>query len=220
MLLGNNSPKRSHRFLSALLGLGVAVFLFLLVPLTQIFQTERLAPDIIEIVEVSPPPPPPPPPEEPPEPPPEEEEPPPELDMPPPLPTLEQIEIGLNPGTGGDLSSGIGLGVDLSTESVEKMEDLFGFGDLDEIPRLVREGRFRYPPNSPRGRGEAFVRLLVYVETDGRISVQKVVDYSHREFIEPARRMAEGSRFSPPMRKGVAVRSRYEWPIRIPLSQR
>jgi TonB family protein len=134
------------------------------------------------------------------------------------MPTLEQLEVSLNPGT-GDLSLGTGLGVnlDFSTESTSQLEEIFGFGDLDEMPHLVREGRFRYPPNSPRGRGEAFVRLLIYVETDGRISVQKVIDYSHKEFIEAATRMAEGSRFSPPMRKGQAVRSSYEWPIRIPL---
>ena len=134
------------------------------------------------------------------------------------MPTLEQLEVSLNPGT-GDLSIGAGLGmtVDFSTESVDQLEQLFGFGELDEIPRLVREGRFRYPPNSPRGRGEAFVRLLVYVEKDGRVSVQKVVDYSHREFIDAAKRMAEGSRFSTPTRNGQAVRSKYEWPIRIPL---
>lgn len=134
------------------------------------------------------------------------------------MPSLEQLEVSLNPGTGDmSLGAGLGLAIDFSTESVDQLEQIFGFGELDEVPRLVREGRFRYPPNSPRGRGEAFVRMLVYVEADGRISVQKVIDYSHKEFIEAATRMAEGSRFSPPMRQGQAVRSKYEWPIRIPL---
>ena len=208
----------SSKRLSLLFGCGVALFIMLLVPLTHIMQPQRERMETIEAVELAAPPPPPPL-EDPPPPPPEKEEPPPpELKVPPPMPTLDQLEIALNPGT-GDLrvGSGLGMAVDFSTESVDQMEQLFGFGELDEIPRLVREGRFRYPPNSPRGRGEAYVRLLVFVETDGRISVQKVVDYSHQEFIEAAKRMAEGSRFSPPMRKGQAVRSRYEWPIRIPL---
>lgn len=208
----------SGRGLSFFLGCGIALGIMLLVPLTQLVQPSRERVEAIEAVELAAPPPPPPV-EDPPPPPEEPEEPPPpELEMPPPMPTLEQLEVALNPGT-GDLSIGGGLGmaVDFSTESLDQMEQLFGFGELDEIPRLVREGRFRYPPNSPRGRGEGFVRLLVYVEADGRIAVQRVVDYSHEEFVEAAKRMAEGSRFSPPMRQGQAVRSRYEWPIRIPL---
>ncbi len=208
----------SGKGLSLLFGCGVALFIMLLVPLTQIMQPERSRVESIEAVELAAPPPPPPL-EDPPPPPPEQDPPPPpELNTPPPMPTLDQLEVSLNPGT-GDLSIGAGLGmvVDFSTESVDQMEQLFGFGELDEIPRLVRKGRFHYPPNSPRGRGEAFVRLLVYVEKDGRVAVQKVIDFSHREFVDAAKRMAEGARFSIPMRQGQAVRSKYEWPIRIPL---
>ena len=208
----------SGKWPSLLLGCAMALIILMLVPLTQIMQPERARPQQVEAVDLAAPAPPPPL-EDPPPPPPEEKEPPPpELRTPPPMPTLEQLEVSLNPGT-GDLSIGRGLGmaVDFSTESLDQMEQLFGFGELDEIPRLVREGRFRYPPNSPRGRGEAFVRLLVYVEKDGRVSVQKVIDFSHREFIDAATRMAQDSRFSSPTRRGEAVRSKYEWPIRIPL---
>lgn len=208
----------SGKWLSLLLGCAMAFFILMLVPLTQMMQPERSRMETIEAVDLAAPPPPPPL-EDPPPPPSEPEEPPPpELKTPPPMPSLEQLEVSLNPGT-GDLSIGSGLGmkIDFSTESVDQLEQLFGFGELDEVPRLVREGRFRYPPNSPRGRGEAFVRLLVYVEKDGRVSVQKVIDYSHQEFIDAAMRMAEGSRFSTPTREGQAVRSKYEWPIRIPL---
>ncbi|MDQ8195431.1 energy transducer TonB [Coraliomargarita sp. SDUM461004] len=213
------SPNRSSSFgLSLLFGFGVALLIMLLVPLTQLIPPQRESVNVIEVAEVAAPPPPPRIEDSPPPPDLEEAPPPPELEVPPPMPTLEQLEIALNPGT-GDLSvaSGLGFAVDFSTESVAQLEQLFGFGELDEVPHLVREGRFRYPPNSPRGRGEAYVKLLIYVESDGRISVQKVIDYSHQEFLEAAKRMAEGSRFSPPMRNGLAVRSQYEWPIRIPL---
>ncbi|MDB4345903.1 energy transducer TonB [bacterium] len=206
----------SRRGLSLLYGAGVALLILLLVPLTQVLRPVKGQPVEIYKLEVVPPPPPPPPEELPPPPEAEEEEPP-ELEVPRPKPTLEQLEVSLNPGIGGDVGIDLAINLDLATESAEQLEELFDFGELDDIPRLVREGRFRYPPNSPRGRGEAFVRLLVYVEKDGRISVQKVIDYSHREFIQAAINMAEGSRFSSPMRKGQAVRSQYEWPIRIPL---
>ncbi len=216
LLPPQNTP--SGLGLSFLLGCGVALLIMLLVPLTQIFQPKREPVEALEAFELAAPPPPPPLEDPPPPPPKQEAPPPPELKVPPLMPSLEQLEVSLNPGTGDlSLATGLGLAIDFSMESADQLEQIFGFGELDEIPRLVREGRFRYPPNSPRGRGEAFVRLLVYVEADGRISVQKVVDYSHKEFVEAATRMAEGSRFSAPMRNRVAVRSRYEWPIRIPL---
>jgi protein TonB len=205
--------------LSLVLGCGAAGLILLLVPLTQIVQVPQQEVNTIEAIELAAPPPPPPMDEPPPPPAEPQEDPPPELQASPPMPTLDQLEIALNPGTGGDLSFDVGVSLDLSTESAEQLEQLFGFGELDEVPHLVREGRFRYPSNSPRGRGEAYVNLLIYVEADGRISVQKVLDYSHREFVEAAKRMAESSRFSPPMRHGQAVRSKYEWPIRIPLSR-
>ena len=206
------------RKLSVLLGVAAAFGILLLVPLTQIFQPAERKVEAIEAIDLAPPPPPPIP-DTPPPPPEPEEPPPPELDTPPPMPSLEQLEIALEPGTGRNLGLDMGLGIDLTagTESFDQLERLFGFGELDEVPRLVREGRFRYPPNSPRGRGEAFVRLLVYVEKDGRVAVQEVIDFSHREFVDAATRMAEGSRFSPPTRNGEPVRSKYEWPIRIPL---
>ena len=173
----------SSKRLSLLFGCGVALFIMLLVPLTHIMQPQRERMETIEAVELAAPPPPPPL-EDPPPPPPEKEEPPPpELKVPPPMPTLDQLEIALNPGT-GDLrvGSGLGMAVDFSTESVDQMEQLFGFGELDEIPRLVREGRFRYPPNSPRGRDEAYVRLCTFIQTLFSIAASRLPSPSAHPF--------------------------------------
>ena len=202
---------------SLLYGCVVALFVMLLVPLTQIMQPSPNSIGSIEEVNIAPPPPPPSPLEDPPPPPPKEEPPPPDLQTPPPMPTLDQLEVSLNPGT-GDLSIGAGLGirVDFSAESAEQLEQIFDFGDLDDIPRIIREGRFRYPPNSPRGQGEGFVRVLVHINKDGRVTVQKVVDFSHGEFVNAVTSMAEDSRFTSPMRNGQKVLSKYEWTIRIP----
>lgn len=212
----HSSRTTPRRGLSLLYGLGITFLVLMLIPLTQILRPVKDAPVEINKIDFASPPPPPPP-EEPPPPPEEKKEAPPELEVPRLKPTLEQLEVSLNPGTGGDIGVDLAINLDIATESADQLEELFGFGELDDIPRLVREGRFRYPPNSPHGRGEALIRLLVYIEKDGRISVQKVIEYSHKEFIIPASHMAEGSRFSPPMRKGQAVRSQYVWPIRIPL---
>jgi protein TonB len=205
------------RGLGFLLGCGVALFIMLLVPLTQLMEPEREPAELIESIQMAPPPPPPPP-EEPPPPPEPEEEPPPELKQPPPMPTLEQLEISLNPGTGGPLGLDIGIGFDFSTESTEQLEQIFGFGELDELPRLLNENLpFRYPPNTPRGRGNAFVDLLIIIDREGRVQVEDVYDFSHRELLQAARQHVERFRFSTPIRNGKPVSAKYRWRLEIPL---
>ena len=200
-----------------MLGCGVALFIMLLVPLTQFMEPARDRVEMIESIEMASPPPPPPP-EEPPPPPKPEEETPPELDQPPPMPTLEQLEVSLNPGTGGPLSLGIAIGFDFSTESMEQLEEIFGFGELDELPRLLNENLpFRYPSNAPRGRGNAFVDLLIIIDRDGRVRVEDVYDFSHRELLQSARQHVERFRFSTPIRKGKPVSAKYRWRLEIPL---
>ncbi|MDP4643272.1 MAG: energy transducer TonB [Opitutales bacterium] len=211
------SPNRGFGF-SLLLGLFCAGLLFMLVSWAQLFQSPQKTEEFFEAIEVATPPPPPPP-EVPDVPPPDEqEEPPPELNTPPPMPSLEQLELSLNPGTGGDIHIDGSLQFDLTTESAEEMIRLFGFDELDEIPRLVREGR----PNSQqsaefqrvmRRQGPKQVILLVVLDERGAISVVDVVSYTHAALIPSAKQAAESSRFSPPMRNGVPVRAKYTWPL-------
>ena len=203
LLPSKNESSNARR--SLLYGCAAALFVLLLVPLTQIMQPSRKSVESIEEVNIAPPPPPPPL-EDTPPPPPKEDPPPPDLEKPPPMPTLDQLELSLNPGT-GDLSIGAGLGirVDFSAESAEQLEQIFEFGDLNEIPRRIRDGHFRHPPNSPRGQGKASVRMLIHINEDGRASVQKVLDYSHSEFINAAKNAMEDSRWTPPMRNGKKV---------------
>jgi protein TonB len=207
----------SRRGLGFLLGCGAALLVLLLVPLAQLTQPEKGRVETIESIEMSAPPPPPPP-EEPPPPPEPEKETPPELEQPPPMPTLEQLEISLNPGTGGPLDLDIGVGFDFSTESTEQLEQIFGFGELDELPRLLNENLpFRYPPNAPRGRGNAFVGVLIVIDRDGRVRVEDITDYSHRALLRAAREHVERFRFSSPIRNGQPVRAKYRWRLEIPL---
>lgn len=200
-----------------LYGFAIALSVLFLVPLTQLVRPHGDKVESIKSVDFSAPPPPPtlsaPPP-----PAPKELTATPELKMRSPKLTLNQLNLSLNPGFGDlSISTGLGLNIDFSTESVDQLEKLFDFGELDEIPHLIREGRFRYPSNAPTGRGEAYVRLLVYVDKDGQVTARDVIEYSHEELIRAVREMAEDSRFSSPTRNGRAVRSKYEWTIRIPM---
>jgi protein TonB len=203
--------------LSIFLGIVLSGGIFLLIPFLQLMQESPEYVESLEAIAVAPPPPPPPPIEEPPPPPEEDEVDPPELDTPPPMPTLDQLDLALNPGTGGNLGITMELGINFETESVTEMMDLFGFEDLDEIPRVVRNGRIEYPANLRRQRIEGFVRLLIIIDESGRVTVSDVEAFSHKDFVSPARRGAEATRFSPPTRNGQPVRARYNWELKFEL---
>jgi hypothetical protein len=200
-------------------GLAVALLIFLLVPLTQMFRPELRSADSINPLLAVNLPPPPPPPEDVPPPPESQEEPPPELKTPPPMPTLEQLEVGLNPGVGGDFTIGVGLDLNFQTESAEQMMDIFGFDELDQFPYVVSERSIIYPRGFRPSPGVGKAKLLITVDMEGRVQVDEVLQCSHRELIPAILVMAAGTRFSVPLKDGKPVRATYEWPLIIPLGR-
>ena len=211
---------RDHQRLpiSIVLGAVVALLIFLLIPLTQIWQTPVKSTNTVEELNLAVLPPPPPPSDPPPPPPEPEQETPPELDTPPPMPSLEQLELSLSPGTGGDLTIGDGLDFNFETESVAEMMQRYGFDDLDEVPHVTRHGRIQYPVQLQRRRVEGYVKLLIFIDPSGRVDVQEVLSYSHKDFVAPAKAGAAGTRFSPPIRNGQAVSAKYSWRIEFSLN--
>lgn len=123
----------------------VALFIFLLVPLTQMFESPSREGSVLGAVEVSIAPPPP-------------VSPPPELHRLPSMPTLEQMELVLNPGTAADLSLELGLDLNFQTESADQLIDLFGFDQLDQVPSVTRYGRIHLQ----RCRVGGYVELLIF----------------------------------------------------------
>ncbi|MGJ8638726.1 MAG: energy transducer TonB [Opitutaceae bacterium] len=199
-------------------GLAVALGIFLLVPISQLLDTPERDTLVIESIEMAPPPPPPPPEDPPPPPKPEEEPPPIELKVPPPQLSLEQLELSLNTGTGGDLSFDSSMLFDVATESADELSKLFGFDELDEVPRLVRRGRPREQQSSEfqrlmRRRDTKQVVLEVALDHQGSIDVLNVRSASHEALVPAARQAAESSKFSPPTRNGRSVRARYVWTL-------
>ncbi|MEC9228424.1 MAG: hypothetical protein VYA21_06295, partial [Verrucomicrobiota bacterium] len=140
----------SNQTRSIIIGTCVCILLFLAIPLTQIFTQYEKAPESIDTLEIAPPPPPPPPEEPPPPPEPEEDEPPPELDAPPPPITLEQLDMALNPGTGGSLSGDFAMpSFDAKKEDLGTL-DIFDIGDVDERPKARKQGQPKYPSTAKR----------------------------------------------------------------------
>lgn len=191
------------------LGCGVALLIFLLIPFTQFLEPIEKTPVVIEELELAVLPPPPPLEEPPPPLSDKQDESPPELEMPPPMPTLEQLEVGLNPGKGGDFAIEAGFSIHFETESAAEMMQRYGFDDLDEVPHVTRRGPLEYPVQLLRRRIEGYVKVLVYIDPSGRVEVKEVMDYSHKQFVAPARRTAAATRYSPPVRDGKPVSAQY-----------
>ncbi len=86
-------------------------------------------------------------------------------------------------------------------------EEYYGAGELDKLPRELRVGRFSWPS---RARGKSgSVKLMLEINTAGRVSVVKVLSSTDSQLTIAAKRVATGSRFTAPMKGGRAVKARF-----------
>ena len=203
--------KARHVVLGVMLGAIFTFIVFLLVPLTQFIADEKpessdaeqmdiafTPPDELQMEEEPPPP--------------EQEEEPPEMEETPEL-SLEQLELSLNPGMGGDLAGdfalpGMGLGkADLDISSI------FDLDDLDKQPRATTQPMPKYPRALMRKKISGFVKLMFIVDENGKVQDIEVVEASHKEFADAAVDAVKRWKFEPGTKNGEKVRTR----VRIPL---
>lgn len=95
-----------------------------------------------------------------------------------------------------------------------KPKSQYSIGELDRKPRLLRNPSVRFPSsirNADRGR----VVVRVAILPSGRSRFLSVVSSTHPALIPAARRIAGGSRFTPPTRQGKPVKAVMTWPIII-----
>lgn len=206
---------RSELPLSLLLGGGVAVVLFVLmalaqtigdvaIPTTEIFE-EVIAytpPDIEEIEEDLPPPP-------------EEEEPPPELEKDPPQLSLAQLDIALNPGTGGSLVGDFEMPTINTSSSALGTDSFVDFSDLDQAPRPLPGSTLDFPRRLKRKAVNGRVILLVKLEETGRVLEALVESSDLPEFEKIVVSQVSEWRFTPPTKDGRPVRAQARFPIPI-----
>lgn len=219
MLHGNSTFKRptprSEFPLSLLLGVGAAVVLFTLMALAQMIgevqipEAELLenivaytAPDIEEIEEDLPPPP-------------EEEEPPPELETEPPQLSLAQLEIALNPGTGGSLAGDFAMPQISTTANALGTDQFVDFSDLDQAPRPLPGSTLDFPRRLKRKAVNGRVILLIKLEESGRVLDAAVESSDLPEFEKIVVRQVSDWRFTPPTKDGQPVRAQARIPIPI-----
>ena len=190
------------------LGIGVSGLLFLAIPLTHIFTTYQKSPEEIEALEIAPPPPPPPPEDPPPPPEPEQEEPPPELDTPPPPISLEQLDMALNPGTGGSMAGDLALQTfDLSGSDLGGLE-IFELGDVDSPPQPRTRIEFSYPSAARRKGITGVVKVEYVVDQKGRVEKIHIVESPDRILSEATEDVLRRARFEPATKGGTAVKVR------------
>ena len=85
--------------------------------------------------------------------------------------------------------------------------------DLDRAPKLLRGSRPLYPANLMPSGMEGTVRLLVQIDSRGRVKVEGVISSPHKLLSEAAIIAAEKSLYESPRRDGLAVQARFSLPV-------
>jgi len=191
--------------------LGISLGIFLAIPLSQLLDAERPERQSVMRADLALPPPPPPPPDEPEPPPPE-----PEIEEPPPRETpplsLDQLDLALNVGLGGNLAGDFGFGGFDLTQGLDNL-DIFEIDQLDTPPRPIRQVAPIYPLEFARNRVRGQVRLVFVVDAEGLVENIQIETASHPEFGESAREAVRQWRFQPGERNQRPVRTRVRLPI-------
>jgi len=206
---------RSEAALSVLLGIGFAFLLFVLMAVAQMLGevvvpekdlVEQLVaytpPEIEELEEEEPPPPP-------------EEEPPPELESEPPELSLAQLDVALNPGTGGSLAGDFAMPTIATTASSLGTDDFVDFSDLDQMPRPLPGSTLDFPRRLKRRSVNGRVILLIKLDEEGRVIESTVESSDLPEFEEIVASQVARWSFSPPTQNGKPVRAQARLPIPI-----
>jgi TonB family protein len=90
---------------------------------------------------------------------------------------------------------------------------LFDLKDLDRVPRRVKTVMPVYPHDLRRSHVTGEVILVVIIDVNGRVEVERVESATNRDFELAAVRAAEQCEFEPPLRAGQRVNARYRWHI-------
>jgi len=150
------------------------------------------------------------------EPPPREEEaPPPELESAATPLSLDQLDIALNPGTGGSLAGDFSMAM-ISTSGGELgTEDFVDFSDLDQLPRPIGVSGFNFPMRLKRKKASGKIVLIIKLDQDGTV-IEAVIDQSNLpDFDDFVRNEVASWKFTPPTRNGRPVKAHARLPIPI-----
>ena len=88
-----------------------------------------------------------------------------------------------------------------------KPKSVYSTGELDRLPRARRVGRLVWP----RGVSakSATVRLLIEIDTSGKVRVVRVVSSTNASVNDAAKKVATGSLYTVPTYRGKAVKTQF-----------
>ncbi|MDI9410791.1 MAG: energy transducer TonB [Bacteroidia bacterium] len=215
----------SRRTLATIGGLALGLGIFMLLPvLESITSTPTEELQVQDADTIAPPPPPreieqe----EEKPEEQPPEQEPPKLADEAPPL-DLSQLELALNPGTGGaggfggDFTVNLGTAIKQASETTEEADGLFSVGDLDQKPRVIAQSSPVVPAALKKLQSDnVTVQVIFVVNQQGRVEEPKVRRSNNSAFDQVAINCVKSWKFEPGKRNGESVRFRMMAPITFP----
>jgi protein TonB len=211
------TPPHLGRFTTAPMAAAAAITLliFMILPFTQMLSNVQKTILTIRQIEIALPPPPPPPKQPPPEEQKREEKP--EMkDKLKPL-TLAQLEVALNPGTGGALAGDFGFGFggfEVTAEDVMREMKIFQLSEVDKEPQILYQAQPNYPPRLYRDRIGGTVVILFVVDENGNVTMARVRQSSRTgELDEAAMAAVRKFKFSPGIKDGRPVPVWFEVPI-------
>jgi len=143
----------------------------------------------------------------------------PDLQEPPPLLQLSQLEMALNPGVGDAMAGAFAMpGFDLQPNSALADLEIFEIDDLDSIPRLKRGVKPLYPKELLSERIGGVVRMRVLLDVNGHVTVLEVIESDRKEFEESAKQAAEQFIYEAPTKDGKPVNTQFVLPIRFAIN--
>ncbi|PCJ18681.1 MAG: hypothetical protein COA96_16575 [SAR86 cluster bacterium] len=90
----------------------------------------------------------------------------------------------------------------------------YGLDELDGIPTLLTSMRIDWPRTlSNRGVDRAIVRLDVFIDETGRVTLVSILENSYPQLNNSIERVVRTARYSIPQKAGQAVRARFIWPV-------
>lgn len=96
--------------------------------------------------------------------------------------------------------------------------DAFSLNQLDGLPSLLTNVKAKIPKSlSRQGINKFVVKLDVFIDEDGRVSLINITENPYPELTPEINRIVKQSRFSSPKKDGKKVRARFIWPIEFKL---
>lgn len=132
---------------------------------------------------------------------------------------IQAVEINIDSSL--DLVSPDTPSIKINTPKWQPMSvnfDTFSLEQLDKAPILLTKVKTKVSKKLSRklhleGVDRFVVKLDIFIDETGRVSLVDIVQNPYPEMISKISNIVKNTRFSPPKKEGVAVRTRFIWPI-------